>query len=68
MKDYPAEKEKEKEKIIFRSDRVQVETGKRVDNSGKVTFIVGEYELNAITPLTTIIDKNLKVTVEIEND
>lgn len=58
-----------KEKTItFMSDKVKVKTGHRVDNSGEVTFIVGEYMLEKIKDLTTIIDKNLIITVKIEEN
>lgn len=54
-------------KIQFEADRVKVKTGHRVDNSGEITFMVGEYMLPKITPLTIIVDKILKVTVEIDD-
>lgn len=53
-------------KVEFTADKVQIETGKRVDNSGKVTLIVGEYMLKNILPLGLVIDQNIKVTIEIE--
>lgn len=52
-------------KIVFIADQVKVKTG-RVDNSGVVEFVVGEYMLEHIKDLITIRDMNLKVTVEEE--
>jgi len=51
--------------IVFMADQVKVKTG-RVDNSGVVEFIVGEYQLEHIKDLISLRDVNLKVTVEIE--
>ncbi len=51
-------------KIEFNSDRVSIK-GPKVDNSYTVSFIVGEYQLKNIKDLITVIDKNLKVNVEI---
>ena len=50
--------------IEFNSDKVTIRTG-RVDNSAIVSFEVGEYELNNIMELIKIVDKNLKISVEI---
>ena len=50
--------------ISFLSDQVKVKTG-RVDNSGVVEFIVGEYQLENIKELVNVIDKEIKVTVEV---
>ncbi len=52
-------------KIEFNSDKVQVRTG-RADNSAIVIFEVGEYQLDNIKDLINIVDKNLKISVEIE--
>ena len=53
-------------KITFMSDRVIVKTG-RIDNSAQVLFSIGEYELNNIKDLVSIIDKNMRVTVEVKD-
>ena len=53
--------------IEFNSDQVKIKTGK-VDNSATVEFTVGEYQISNIKDLIDIIDKNMKVTVEIQND
>ena len=53
--------------IIFNSDKVRVKTGK-ADNSATVEFEIGEYQISNIKDLIDIIDKNMKVTVEIQND
>ena len=49
--------------IEFISDKVKVKTG-NVDNSAQVTFYVGEYQLDKIKDLVSMVDKNLKVKVE----
>lgn len=54
-------------KVIFRSDRVKVKTG-RADNSAVVEFTIGEYQLDNIKELVNVIDKNLKVSVEISSE
>jgi len=48
--------------IQFIADQVKVKTGKP-DNSAVVEFTVGEYQLDKIKDLVTIVDKNLKVEV-----
>ncbi len=53
--------------ITFNADRVTVKTG-RVDNSAVVSFEVGEYEVKNIKDLLGIVDKNLKITVDIIED
>ena len=50
--------------IIFNSDKVSVKTGK-VDNSAMVSFEVGEYQLGNIKDLINVVDKNLRITVEV---
>jgi len=50
--------------ITFMSDKVKVKTGK-VDNSAVVEFEIGEYQLSNIKELVGIVDKSLKVSVEI---
>jgi hypothetical protein len=50
--------------IEFNSDKVTIRTG-RVDNSAIVSFEVGEYQLDNIKDLIGLVDKNLKITVEI---
>lgn len=57
----------DKPKIQFIADRVKVKTG-RVDNSADVTFEVGEYQLKEIKDLMDMLDKNLKVTVEVADE
>lgn len=51
-------------KIEFIADKVQVQTGKKVDNSATVTFVVGEYQRKNLKDLIDIEDGNYKVTVE----
>ena len=51
--------------ITFNSDKVLVKTGK-ADNSATVTFEVGEYQLENIKELVGIVDKNMKIMVELE--
>jgi hypothetical protein len=51
--------------IKFNADRVKIKSGHRVDNSGEVIFMVGEYQLENIKNLVNIIDKNLEVTVKV---
>ena len=53
--------------IQFNSDRVTIKTG-RVDNSAIVSFEVGEYQVKNIKDLLGIVDKNLKITVDIIED
>lgn len=53
--------------IIFLSDKVKVKTGK-ADNSATVEFEIGEYQLENIKELIGIIDKNMKITVEVESE
>ena len=50
--------------IKFQSDKVSIKTGK-ADNSGIVSFEVGEYELLKIKELVGIVDKVMTVSVEI---
>lgn len=50
-------------KITFNADSVKIRTGKP-DNGAEVIFSIGEYSLDQIKDLVTVIDKNLKVTVE----
>ena len=50
--------------IEFNSDKVTIRTG-RVDNSAVVSFEVGEYQLSNIKELIGLVDKNLKISVEI---
>ena len=50
--------------ITFNSDKVKVKTG-RVDNSAIVEFEIGEYELENIKELVNVVNKNLKIIVEI---
>lgn len=58
---------KNKQKLItFKSDRVKIKSGHRVDNSGEVIFEVGEYELKNIVPLVTVLDKEMTITVDIQ--
>lgn len=52
--------------IEFTADKVSIKTGK-ADNSGTVTFDVGEYELPKLKELIGITDKIIRVTVEIED-
>jgi hypothetical protein len=49
---------------VFNSDKVKVKTG-RADNSADVIFEIGEYQLEKIKDLIDIVDKNLKISVEI---
>lgn len=51
------------DKIEFVADKVKVKTG-NVDNSATVIFTVGEYQLDKIKDLISLVDKNLKVSVE----
>ena len=51
--------------ITFMSDKVRVKTGK-ADNSATVEFEIGEYQLNNIKDLVNIVDKELKVSVEVK--
>ena len=51
--------------IEFKSDKVTIRTG-RVDNSAIVSFEVGEYQLYNIKELIGLVDKNLKITVEVQ--
>lgn len=53
--------------IQFLSDRVKVKTG-RADNSAVVEFTIGEYQLDNIKDLINVVDKNLKVTIEVLPD
>ncbi len=46
------------------SDKVSVRTGK-VDNSAVVSFEVGEYEVSKLKELVGVVDKEIKVTVDI---
>lgn len=55
-------------KITFTADKVKVKTGHRIDNSGEVTFIVGEYELDNIKDLVNVVDKEIKVDITISNE
>jgi hypothetical protein len=50
--------------IKFIADKVKVKTG-RVDNSAVVEFEIGEYQLPNIKDLVGIVDKELKVGVEV---
>ncbi len=50
-------------KIQFKSDKVKIKTGK-ADNSADVIFEVGEYQLKEIAELVSVIDKEIKVTIE----
>ena len=52
--------------ITFHADKVKVKTGHRVDNSGEVTFMVGEYQLENLKELISVVDADMKVTIEIE--
>ncbi len=54
-------------KIVFLSDKVKVKTG-RADNSAVVEFEIGEHQLYLIQELVSIVNKNLKITVEVEGD
>lgn len=49
-------------KIEFIADGVKIRTGK-ADNSAEVIFTIGEYSLDKIKELVTVVDKNLKVEV-----
>lgn len=51
-------------KLTFTADKVKVKSGHRVDNSGEVVLMVGEYMLPSIKDLVTVVDQNLQVTVE----
>lgn len=51
------------DKINFSSDKVSL-SGPRVDGTYRVTFDVGEYELENIKDLVTVRDTALYVTVE----
>lgn len=53
--------------IQFNSDKVSIRTGK-VDNSAIVSFEVGEYEVSKLKELIGIVDKNMKITVDIEDE
>lgn len=55
-------------KVEFHADKVKVKTGYRVDNSSIVEFEIGEYESSKLKDLIGIVDKNLKVTVEIHEN
>ncbi len=50
--------------VEFIADKVRVSTGK-ADNSAVISFTVGEYQLIAIKELVNVIDKNLRVSIEI---
>ena len=54
-------------KIEFNADKVKVKTGK-TDNSAEVSFEVGEYSLDQIKDLVTVVAKELKVIVEVKDD
>lgn len=58
---------KENKIINFKSDRVRVKTG-RADNSAIVEFEIGEYQLDNIKDLVGVIDKELSVSVEINEE
>jgi hypothetical protein len=51
--------------IEFNSDKVLVRTG-RVDNSAIVQFEVGEYEVHKLKELIGVVDKVLKVKINID--
>ena len=50
--------------IQFNADKVAIRTGK-VDNSAIVSFEIGEYEVKNIKELLGIVDKNMRITVDI---
>lgn len=52
--------------ITFVADRVKVKSGHRVDNSGEVILMVGEYELDKIKELVGVVDQLIKVSIEID--
>lgn len=51
--------------IIFQSDKVKVKTG-RADNSAVVEFEIGEYQLEQIKPLVSLVAVGMKISVEVE--
>ena len=51
--------------LVFLSDKVKVRTG-RADNSATVEFEIGEYQLENIKGLISVVDKEIKVIVEIK--
>jgi hypothetical protein len=55
-------------KIKFESDQVKVKSGHRVDGSGEVTFMIGEYQLQNIVGLVTVKDQLLRITVEVDDE
>ena len=59
--------EKGKNKIQFIADKVLIR-GPKIDASYVVSFEVGEYMREFIKDLVVIQDKNLKVTVEVEDE
>ena len=50
-------------KIEFTADKVKVRTG-NVDNGATISFEVGEYQVENLKDLISIVDKELKITVE----
>ncbi len=54
--------------ITFQADKVKVKSGHRIDNSGEVTFLIGEYQLSQIKDLVTVVDKPMQVIVKITSD
>lgn len=53
--------------ITFIADKVQVKTGIRIDNSGIVSFVVGEYQLANIKDLVNVVDKQIEVIVHVKD-
>lgn len=54
-------------KVEFMADKVTIKTG-RVDGSAIVSFEVGEYQLKNLKELVALVNKALKVTVDIEDE
>jgi hypothetical protein len=51
--------------VNFIADKVKIRTNWKIDNSATVEFTVGEYMVPNLKGLVGIVDKELKIKVEI---